>query len=106
MSTTKWREGLQYDLDITLDDEKYRFEWADWLEEIGADTLLDAVITVEAGLVATGKSLSGTHVDWIFSCDTGTPPTVGDILKATCQAQTGGGQNKARSIQFKVVDKQ
>lgn len=106
MSTVKWREGLQYDLDLTLDFVKIRFEWSDWLAEIGSDTLSTAPITVDSGLVAAGNTVVGSYVEAIFNCDVGALPTVGDILKATCQAITSGGQRKARSILFKVVQRQ
>ncbi len=106
MSTTKWREGLQFDLDLTLDFVKYRFEWSDWLAEVGGDTLSSAPITVDAGLVFTGLTVVGSYVEAIFNCDTGAAPTVGDILKVTCQAITAGGQKKARSINFEVVQRQ
>ncbi len=106
MSTTKWRENLEFDLDIALDFVKYRFEWEDWLAEIGGDTLATAPITGDAGLIITGNTVVGSYVEALFSIDTGTPPVVGALLKATCQAITAAGQKKARSIIFNVVDKQ
>lgn len=106
MSTVKWREGLQFNLDQTLDFIKYRFEWSDWLAEIGADTLASAPVTVEAGLTVTGNTVVGTYVEVIISGDIGSPPSIAAILKVTCQAITAGGQKKARSIYLKIVDKQ
>lgn len=106
MSEVKWREGLQYNLDQTLDFVKVRFEWIDWLAEIGADALVSAPITGDTGLTITGNTVVGTYVEALFSCNVGTPPAEDVILQATCQAITSGGQKKARSINFKVVIKQ
>lgn len=105
---TKWREGLQYSLDLTLDVEKIQFDWTDWLAEIGADALdASSTVTVVAGLVVADIVVTTTTVTATFSCDTGgSAPAVDDLLKATCQATTGAGQKQARSIIFKVVDKQ
>ena len=106
---TRWREGLQYKLDKTLDNEKYQFEWSAWLSEISSETLsnVSTDITVEQGLVASDIEVSDTAVTAIFSCAAGAgAPEVGAVLKATCVAGTNGGQSKARSIYFKVVDKQ
>lgn len=106
MATIKWREDLEYDIDVALDLVKFRFEWEDWLAEIGADSLASAPVTGDAGLVIAGNTVVGSYVEVIISCDTGTPPIVGSQLKATCQAITTNGQKKARSIIFNVVDKQ
>lgn len=105
MPTIKWREDLKYDIDLTMETSKFRFDWSNWLNEIGADTLSDAVMVVDAGLVATGKNVSSTYAEFIFACDIGAnAPAVGDILKATCKAETGGGQSKPRTILFEVTN--
>lgn len=105
MSTVKWREGLKYDIDLTMETVKFRFNWSDWLSELGADTLSDAIIVIDSGLVATGKLVAATYAEFTFSCAVGVnAPTVGSILKVTCKAETGGGQSKPKTILFEVTN--
>jgi len=104
---TKWREGLRFDIDRTLDNEKYMFEWSAWLSAVGADTLSDASIIAGGGLNVVDKEVLASAVTALFSCATdAAAPAVGAVLKATCVAETSSGQSKARSIYFRVVDKQ
>lgn len=105
MSTVKWREGLKYDIDLTMETVKFRFDWSEWLAELGADNLSAAVFVVDDGLVVSGKTISANYAEITFACDVGSnAPTLGDILKATCKAETGGGQSKPRTILFEVTN--
>ena len=103
--TVKWREGIQLDLDLTLDKIKVRFDWTDWLAEIGVDAISTALFFVESGLVKSGDTVTSPYADIIVNCDTGgSAPTVGSVLKLTCQVTTTGGQTKGRSIDFLIKD--
>jgi len=101
MSTQKWYDGLTYQLSKAYSLKKIRFDWSDWLNEIGVDTLSTASVVLETGLVASNENEQSTYVEYDFSCPAA---TVGDTLKATCVIDTAGGQSEPRHIYFEIID--
>lgn len=100
MSTVKWYEGLEYDLSEAYSVKKFRFDWSDWLNEIGVDTILSSQIVLDTGLTAANENVQSTYVEYDISCS---GATVGDILIATCVITTAGGQSEPRTINFRII---
>ena len=102
MSIIKWRKGLTIDLDITHSIKRVEFDWTDWLNEIGADTIL------------TSSNSSSSNVDVTFISDTGTSVLLSITANGTavvdadafltCIIQTANGQSEPRTIKFNLLN--
>lgn len=102
MNTIKWRKGLEIKLDVDYSIKRILFDWTDWLNEIGSDTILSSIIDSTTDLIITGITDTASTVEFIVEAD----PTavVGEKGSATCVITTANAQSEPRTIYFDLVN--
>ena len=81
------------------DVQDYDVDYADYLNELGGDTLVSAVVTADVGVTVDSHSIIGTAVKvWVSG------GTTGRTYKVTIRATTAFGRVKEVEIRVKVKE--